>query len=139
MIDHRRFRALRMSDFVDPSMIISLCDWEFEGRICVGEALHFSEWLRPREHPDRLVSLSLDLRTFPEIEAVLGRLELPLRYGQLLDDVKQVLGSPVAAREWATDRHEYDFSYPLELPYQISCVFTLGEGLHYLVVRSSLQ
>ena len=133
MIEKTAFESLRMRQFVAGD-IVSLEDWEFSERIWVGEAIEFSEWLRPNDDRDRLGALSLDLTTFPAADAVLKTLQLPLKHGQSRSDVQDLLGMPTNMTTWAPDRIEAEFKYPDDDPYCISCTFTDSDGLIYLTI-----
>lgn len=132
MLSYRDFSCMRLSDFVrDPA---PLDDWEFMGRLWVGEALGFTEWLCPAEKPTELGSLSVDLVAFEHWEDVLRRLQLPLKKGMRLTDVQQVLGRPTRRIEWEPTRFDAEFIYPPSQPYWISCTFRDADGLIYLTI-----
>ncbi len=133
MIGKTAFAGLRMSQFVAGD-IVALEGWEFEEKTWVGEAIEFSEWLRPNDDRDRLGALSLDLATFPATDAVLKVLQLPLKRGQSMSDVQGILGIPMSTTDWAPDRVSADFKYPDSDPYWISCTFTDSDGLIYLTI-----
>src|SRR3954447_21497271 len=52
MIPHTKFGQLRLKQFLPDADIAELEDWEYEERVWVGEAVGFSEWLRPVEDPE---------------------------------------------------------------------------------------
>ena len=56
MISHADFEKLHLAHFRSDAEIADLEDWEFEDRIWAGEAIGFSEWLRPEDEPDVLQS-----------------------------------------------------------------------------------
>jgi hypothetical protein len=136
VIPHSRFSQLRLSDFVDPSEISQLSDWEFLDRLWVGEAVGFSEWLCLESSPQQLGSLALDLADLPHnaVESCLSAIGLPLSRGMSLPQIQAVLGRPSGYHSFVPDRTTYDFELGGPDPYDISCtVFTDG-GLSYLVV-----
>jgi hypothetical protein len=136
VIPHSTFYQLRLSDFVDPSDISQLSDWEFLDRIWVGEALGFSEWLRPAHSPQQLGSLALDLVDLPQsaVDRCLSALGLPLSRGMDLPQIQAVLGGPCAHHSFVADRASYDFRFGAPDQYDISCTVLADGGLCYLVV-----
>jgi hypothetical protein len=136
VVPHSRFSQLRLSDFVNPSEISQLSDWEFLDRVWVGEAVGFSEWLRPECSPQRLGSLALDLAELPQnaVESCLSAIELPLSRGMALPQIQAVLGSPSGRHNFVSDRTSYDFKIGGQNPYDISCTVLTDGGLSYLVV-----
>lgn len=110
-----------------------LDDWEFMGRMWVGEAIGFSEWLRPDDDPAQLGSLALALRDLPPelSERVLGHLQLPLSRGMDLAQIRGQLGDPVGTQRFVSDRRNFDFKFA---GYSISCTVHDADGLVYIVV-----
>jgi hypothetical protein len=122
---------MRLRDFA--SDVVELDDWEFMGRVWLGEAIGFSEWLRPVDDPEQLGSLALDLCDLPPelIEHVLGRLQLPLSRGMDLAQIRGHLGNPVGTQKFASDRRSFDFKCD---GYLIGCTVHDADGLIYIVV-----
>ena len=136
MLAHEAFRQLRLSDFVGSSSIVPLEDWEFDERVWVGEALGFSEWLRPIGSPNALASLALDLATFPRdaAEKCLEVLGLDVRRGMGFVDLRQRLGEPHKTQRFVPDRLSYEFVVGGASPYRVSCTVLANGGLSYVVV-----
>lgn len=68
----RRYRGrakLRLAQFRPDAEVAELDNWEFMGRIWVGEAVGCSEWLRLEVTPETLRSLAIDFSEFPEQDA----------------------------------------------------------------------
>ena len=122
---------MRLRDFA--ADVDDLDDWEFMGRMWVGEAIGFSEWLRPDDDPTRLGSLALALRDLPPelSECVLGHLQLPLSRGMHLAQIRGQLGDPVGTQRFVSDRCTFDFKMD---GYSISCTVHDADGLIYVVV-----
>jgi len=136
MISHDAFAALRLGPFRSDAEVEELEDWEYEGRIWVGESIGFSEWLCLEQTPDRLGSITLDFNEFPEEAAprVLEALELPLRPGMTFEEIKEILGEPARTLRFGSSRLTYEFNTPAPEPYQISCTVHNENGLIYLGV-----
>jgi hypothetical protein len=131
VISHRAFAEMRLRDCA--ADVVDLDSWEFMGRLWVGEAIGFSEWLRPEDDPVRLGSLALDLCDLPPelSERVLGRLQLPLSRGMNLAQIRGQLGDPVGTQLFVSDRRSFDFKVD---GYSISCTVHDADGLIYIVV-----
>src|SRR4051794_13247448 len=97
MISHARFGAMRLVQFLPHAEIAQLENWEIMDHFWLGEAVAFSEWLRLENEPDVLRSLAIDFTEFPgQVAAeVLRMIELPVRRGMKLDELREVLGEPV--------------------------------------------
>ena len=134
MIPHVEFGQLRLRSFVDD--VTELVGWQFMGKSWVGEAVGFTEWLRPDEAPERLGSLFLDLTELPTdvAAAILERLQVPVCLGMSLEEVTQVLGTHVDQQEFVPDRRSFDFAVGVPGAYRISCTIHENDGLIYLVV-----
>ena len=65
MIDYDSFGRLRLADFVAARRVRRLRDWELEGRVWVGEAVGFSEWLRLSDDPRVLRAATIDFQSLP--------------------------------------------------------------------------
>lgn len=138
MIPHEGFGRLRLAPFLPDADIADLEDWEFEDRLWVGEALGFSEWLRPVEEPEVLHSLAIDFARFPEdaTAAVLSTIDLPLQAGMTLEEIRSALGEPVASSRLAPDQADYEFLTDGSEPYKVACTILDEGGLSYLVVMT---
>ena len=136
MLSHEEFHKLRLCQFVDPAEVTGLSDWEFMGRDWVGEALGFTEWLRPKSAPEQLGSVALDLDALPAdvAEACLSRLGLPLRRHMTLPDLVALYGEPVRVARFVDDRATYEFRIGDPDLYRLSCTVLADGGLHYLVL-----
>jgi hypothetical protein len=134
MIPHVKFGQLRLKQFLPNAEIAELEDWEYEERVWVGEAVGFSEWLRPVEDPEILGSLSINFKEFPERAAdqVLKAIELPLKRGMTADNLKAVLGEPVETLRFVPGKVTYGFMTPE--PYKVSCTVEDEGGLIFLEV-----
>jgi hypothetical protein len=128
------FEKLRLRSFVDE--VVDLDHWQFMGREWIGEAVGFTEWLRPKDDPARLGSLAVDLVNLPweTTEAILDRLGLPLRAGMTLEEVTAVLGVPSGTQEFVPGRKSHDFEFGSADRYSVSCTVHDSDGLTYLVV-----
>ncbi len=138
MISKLEFGKLRLSQFIDRDQIDELDQWEYMGRLNIGEAHGFSEWIRTIERPDFLWCLSLDLPTFPCPDKVLERLDVPLSAGANEDSVRLALGDPLEDTTLRPDRRSYRFGFPASEPYCIDCTFDLSGELKYLIVSTEL-
>jgi len=136
MIPHAEFHALRLSRFRPEAEITQLEDWEYKGRIWVGEAIVFSEWLRPADDSEVLGSLAIDFAEFPgpAAEQVLRAIGLPIRCGMGLEDLKVVLGEPVRTLRFVAEQVTYEFLTAEPEPYKVSCTVQEDGGLSYLDV-----
>ena len=136
MITHQDFRRLRLRDFAED--VVDLDNWQFMGRQWIGEAVGFTEWLRPHDDPERLGSLALDLVDLPSEVAlsVLKHLGLPLRPGMTYPEVVAELGSPIKSQQFQPDRRSYYFELGSDDRYSLSCTVHEQDGLIYLVVMS---
>lgn len=136
MITYAAFGALRLRQFVDPSLIDTLDDWEFMDRLWVGEAFGFSEFLRLRRSPRVLRSLSIDLLDFPagQAQRVLVLLGLPLAAGMSREQVDSLLGEPVRTLKFVSDRVTYEYVTDGRQPYEVSCTLRENVGLAYIIV-----
>jgi hypothetical protein len=136
MIAHKEFAKLRLSRFCPEAEIAELADWEFADRVWVGEAIGFSEWLRPEGKPELLRSLSIDFADFPSqaAEEVLRASDLPLRPGMSGEEVVGSLGKPVKELRFVKDRITYEFRTSRPNAYDISCTVLHEGGLTHLVV-----
>jgi hypothetical protein len=136
LITHPEFFQLRLSQFFPGGSIAELENWEFMDRLWVGQAIGFSEWLCPEEHPETLQSLALDFSELPKdgYEKVLKILGLPLRPGMNVEEIEREMGAPFKVYEFVPDRKSYKFLHGDEDEYMISCTVKNEGGLSYLVV-----
>ena len=134
MITHHEFRRLRLRHFIED--VIDLFDWQFEGRAWVGEAVGFSEWLRPIEDPEALGSMALDLSAMSVDvgQEILDHIRLPLRAGMVLGAVTDLLGDPLGCEVFVSDRRSYEFRCGAPDAYAVSCTIHDNDGLTYVVV-----
>jgi hypothetical protein len=130
MIGHEGFARLRLAPFRPDVEVVALSGFEFLERRWVGEGIGFSEWLRLEDDPEELRSLAIDFAEFPSgaAAAVLAAIDLPLRPGMRLDDIRGVLGGAVE------DRVSHEFTVDSPARYNISCTVLHEGGLTYLVV-----
>ena len=140
MISYARFGKLRLAQFRPDTEITELADWEFMDALWVGEAVGFSEWLRLESEPEVLRSLSIDFREFPAAAAsdVLRAIELPIRAGMRLEELRAALGEPIEEQRFAKDRASYEFVLAKSPRYNVSCTVLNEGGLTYLVVMRPL-
>jgi hypothetical protein len=136
VVEHNEFRRLRLRDFADD--VIDLQDWEFMDRTWVGEAIGFTEWLRPEEDPDNLGSMALDLVELspPVSQTILERIQLPLSRGMTFAEVSSVLGEAVDSQSFVSDRTSFDFLLGNHDRYSVSCTILHQGGLIYVVVSA---
>ena len=137
MIPYDRFGTLRLSQYLPDADIVGLNQWEFVDRMWVGEAVGFSEWLRPEDDPETLQSLAIDFNEFPSqpAERVLHDIGLSVSPGMTLGQLRAMLGEPVEVRRFVPGRVSYEFVTPEPYPYWVSCTVTDDGGLVYLVVQ----
>ena len=140
MISHTDFGMLRLAQFRPDDEIAELDNWEFMDHIWVGEAIGFSEWLRLEDEPETLRSLAIDFSEFPEpaAEQVLRAIDLPVRAGMKLNELRALLGEPVDEQRFVEDRVSYEFVVPGPPRYEVSCTVLNRGGLRYLVVMAPL-
>jgi hypothetical protein len=138
VIDYGDFRRLRLADVLAPTEIVALHDWEFDGRLWVGEAHGFSEWLRLTSAPEELGSIALDLSTFPHAAAreVFSRLVLPIHAGMTIEELESILGPKRSSQRFIPDRVTYQFVTAGPEPFRISCTVLNEGGLTYLGVMT---
>ncbi|WZO98035.1 hypothetical protein EP7_005088 [Isosphaeraceae bacterium EP7] len=136
MISYPEFGALRLSQFRPDAEISELEGWEYEDREWVGEAVGFSEWLRPADTPEVLGSLSLDFGEFPRQAAdrVLKAIGLPVRPGMEFEELRAALGEPVETLRFGPAKVTYGFLTPEPHRYKVSCTVKQHGGLSYLDV-----
>ncbi len=139
MITHQELAALRLKDFLPQADEIEEVDgWEFMGKIWMGEAYGFTEWLRLREDPEVLRSVSLDLADLDtEVsDQIVARLQLPLEYGMETDEVNEVLGEPLGKVQSVPNRITYEYAVGVQEKYYISATIDHQDGLVYLVIMT---
>jgi len=136
MISHIQFGKLRLALFRPDEKITHLAGWEFMDAMWVGEAIGFSEWLRLESDPEVLRSLALDFAEFPPDAAasVLRAIELPVRAGMQVGELRAVLGEPVKQHRFVPDRVSYEYVVAGPPTYNVSCTVLNDGGLSYLVV-----
>ena len=140
MINYQEFGTLRLASFRPDAEIVELDDWEYEDRLWVGEAVGFSEWLRPAEEPEILCCLSINLTEFPltATNQVLQAIDLPVRSGMSFEELRAILGEPVKTLKFVPEQNTYEFLTAEPYPYKVSCTVPLEGGLSYLEVMVPL-
>ena len=136
MLPVAEFRGLRLSQFLPGEEIAELAEWEFLDRIWIGEAVGFTEWLRPAEDAESLGCVSLDLVALPleRSNAILARLDLPVRRGMPLEQLEAALGPALRQEIFIADRKTYYFAVREPDAYAVSCTVLNDVGLTYVVV-----
>jgi hypothetical protein len=136
MISHADFAQLRLSQFLPDEDFAQLEDWEFLGRVWVGEARGFSEWLCLQDDPQVLRCLSIAFDDFPSTAAmaVLRTLDLPVKQGMPLDQLDALFGPRISEYRFVKDRISCDYFSPLPHRYRLSCTVLNEGGLNYLVI-----
>lgn len=137
MITHRELAPLRLKDFLPQTDRIEQVDgWEFLEEVWLGEVYGFTEWLRLREDPQVLRSVSLDLADLDQevADRILATLQLPLEYGMEPEEVDQVLGVPAGQVQPVPSRITYEYLAGDRDKYYISATIDRLDGLVYLVV-----
>lgn len=137
LITHQQFGRLRLTDFAPATAeIFELEDWEYLDQMWIGEAIGFTEWLRPVEKPDVLGALSLDLSDLPAemSEKVFSALQLPLSRGMTYNQVVSVLGEPIQSHQFTSGQTSYDFRCGSNWQYEIGCTIRDENGLSYVTV-----
>jgi len=140
MINHKDFGRLRLADFLPAKKISKLRDWEYEGRIWVGEACVFSEWLRLEQEPEVLRSLSIDLASFPAATArkVCAKLGLPLQRGMSSSAIEAAIGRFRSSESFVADRDSRQLTTKKPNQYKISCTVLKSGGLDHFSVIAPL-
>jgi hypothetical protein len=140
VISYDAFGRLRLADFLPAKRVRLLEDWEFEGRVWVGEAAGFSEWLRLSDDPEVLRAMAIDFESFPARAAgrVLAKLGLAVRKGMTVDRLEALLGPVTRTVRFVSDRKTYEFRTEGSQPYQVSCTVLDDGGLTYLGVMVPL-
>ncbi len=136
MITHHDLAPLRLKDFLPQTDRIEAVDgWEFMDKVWLGEVYGFTEWLRLREDPEVLRSVSLDLADLDQETAdrILSTLQLPLEYGMELEEVNGVLGEPSGQVQLVPNRITYEYLVGNQEKYYISATIDRLDGLVYLV------
>lgn len=141
MISLTQFSTLRLKGFVDD--VVALSDWEFLGRVWIGEAVGFTEWLRAVEAPEALASVALALTALPvEVSTrMFARFELPLRAGMTLPEIASALEmAPMREQRFVKDRATFDFRVVGEDAFTLSCtVLEVGGLSHVLIVAPGID
>jgi hypothetical protein len=142
MITHRELAPLRLKDFLPQTDRIEAVDgWEFMDKVWLGEVYGFTEWLRLREDPEVLRSVSLDLADLDQEVAdhILSTLQLPLEYGMEWEEVNGVLGAPAGQVQSVPNRVTYEYLAGNREKYYISATIDRLDGLVYLVVIAKAE
>jgi NTP pyrophosphatase (non-canonical NTP hydrolase) len=142
MITHRELAPLRLKDFLPQTDQIEEVDgWEFMDKVWLGEVYGFTEWLRLREDPEVLRSVSLDLADLDQevADLILSTLQLSLEYGMELEEVNGVLGEPAGQVQMVTNRTTYEYLAGNREKYYISATIDRLDGLVYLVVIAKAE
>jgi hypothetical protein len=138
MVHYVDFGRLHLAQFLPPATEITALDyWEFMGRLWVGEAVGFTEFLRLRCAPDVTRSIAIDLGALPrEISApILVAIDLPLVQGMSIQQVCNVLrAEPTRVHQFTKDRDSYDFEIGGDEGYDVSCTVLHDGGLAYVVM-----
>lgn len=137
MLSHAEFRTLRLRALAPHLEVVDLKDWEFMDRMWIGEAVGFSEWLRPTTDPHSLGSLALGTELPPELwDAVLARLGLLVRRGMTRAAIEAVLGPPLREERFVDDRVSLEYVLGVAEKFDVSSTIHNEEGLLYLVVMT---
>lgn len=134
LISHEEFGRLRLVDFAPE--VAEIEDWEYLDRLWIGEAVGFSEWLRPIENPDVLGALSLHLADLPDevSQKIFTVLHLPLSSGMNFSQVVSLFGEPKNSHRFTSGQRSYEFRCGSRWPYQIDCTIQDEDGLSYITV-----
>lgn len=136
MLEHTDFYTLRLSQFAAADDIVSLSDWEYLGRLWIGEAIGFNEWLQLEADPDRTRAVALELGRLPAgVEAaILARLRLPIRAGMSDDEVRRQFGEPAMIERFVQDRHTLCYELSEPAPYALTFTIHHTAGLTYITL-----
>jgi hypothetical protein len=138
MICYEAFAKLRLAQFFPPGAEIARLEgWEFMGRVWVGEAIGFTEFLRLRDDPEITRSVALDLADLKPATAavILSEMEIPVSKGMSMPMARSSLQCvPIADKRFRDDRHTFDFEIGRAEKFDISCTFLDDGGLVYVVV-----
>jgi hypothetical protein len=140
VIDYESFGRLRLADFIAAKRVRRLRDWELEGRVWVGEAVGFSEWLRLSDDSRVLRAATIDFQSFPARAAgrALAAFGLPVGKGMTVAELEAVVGRFTRTERFVADRATYELRSAGAQPYRISCTVLDDGGLSYVGVMTRL-
>lgn len=142
LVPREEFGRLRLAQFIpNGAGIEELEDWEYKDRFWVGEAIGFTEWLRPERKPDVLGCLSLDLEALPQAvwQQMFDRLRLPLRHGMGYQSVVDLLGEPDETHVFVPAQKTYEFVCGSRAKYKVGCTIHDENGLKYVTVLATTR
>ena len=138
MIGYEDFGRLRLAQFVPSDTgITAIENWEFMGRLWVGDAIGFTEFLRLRRSSEVTRSIAVDLAalTRETSAAIFAAIDLPLAQGISLQQACDVLhAEPNGVHQFSKDRDSYDFQIGGDESYDVSCTVLHDGGLTYVVI-----
>lgn len=137
MIDFDGFGRLRAGDYIAEDELEWRDSWEFLGCVWLGWGSGFTDFLTTYDEPDVTRCISIDLDDLPAATAarLLRDIDIPLRPGMDLSDVREVLGDPVREVRYVADRVSYEFHFN---GYNVDTTILNDGGLTYLVIHPPL-
>lgn len=143
LISYSELAALRLTTLASdvkglPGPIVSLENWQYQGREWIGEGVGaFTDFLRPINDPTRVGAVSLDLVDLPDVfqVEVLRKLRLPLVRGMSKDAVIASMGrAPARVMKFAEDRVTLEFEVGDRWRYEVSCTIRDDAGLTFVTL-----
>lgn len=135
LIDKISFEKLRLKDFIPE--VQSLSNWEFMEELWIGDALGFTEWLRPMNRDNQTQSISLDLNDLDSEVAwrVFDVLGLELEKGMTKQEVIEEFGNPSRTLSYTKSRQNYEYLIGSgQNEYHLSLTIDENDGLVYVVM-----
>ena len=131
MIEHDEFQKLRLGHFFPSDRVVELENWEFDNRLWIGDAIQFSEWLRPAYRPNKTEYISLDFAGLPrsETDVVVSTLGMEIRAGMSFEEIAEIFGIPENRSSFTDDRVTLNYKINAAEPYRLSFTLLHDGGL----------
>ncbi|GAB5553177.1 MAG: hypothetical protein Sapg2KO_27680 [Saprospiraceae bacterium] len=138
LISYKEFEKLRLKQFLPKNEITRVWNFEFMGKLWLGEVYGFTEFLRPLLSPFKTRSISISLEDLPEKtwKNMLAKLKLRFAKNSSLEEIESHLGKPVKIEKFTEDRLSYEFITGEKTKFYISCTLLTNGGLIYLVISN---
>lgn len=133
LISQEKFEALRLFNFVQN--YTTRKNWEYMGALWIGEAVGFTEWLRPVSEPKKTQSISIDLEGLNEetVWKVFEFLGLELEKGMTEEEIKTDFGHHFEQENLQIDRRTLNYIIGSgNNEYYLSLTITNETGLVYV-------
>lgn len=138
IIDYERFGRFDVRPFAQAGRgVIQQGDYEWRGGIWTNEWIGACTGVSRHESmPDEVGGLEIDFRELPErdVMAIFDAIQLPLKPGMTLQEVKVVLGEPFESVDFIEDRKGYGFNVGSRFAYEVGCIIRDSIGLTYVSV-----